>query len=90
MLLYVQMFSFIEVCLADVSPSLFQITVSKSSEGTVSSELTIAQVNWDDGGLYSCVAREVVGGGGRGVDVAAAAHPKMQKIFLDVFSGAKG
>ena len=68
----------------------FQITVSKSSEGTVSSELTIAEVNWDDGGLYSCVAREVVGGGaGGGVDVADPAHPKMQKIFLDVFSGAK-
>lgn len=58
--------------------------MSKSSEGTVSSELTIAEVNWDDGGLYSCVAREVVD---RGVDVAAP--PKMQKIFLDVFSGAK-
>ena len=71
--------------------SLFQITVSKSSEGTVSSELTIAEVNWDDGGLYSCVAREVVSGaGGGGVDVGAPAHPKMQKIFLDVFSGAKG
>ena len=66
----------------------FQITVSKSSEGTVSSELTIAEVKWDDGGLYSCVAREVVGGGGGGgVDVAAP--PKMQKIFLDVFSGAE-
>ena len=58
--------------------------MSKSSEGTVSSELTIAEVNWDDGGLYSCVAREVVD---RGVDVAAP--PKMQKIFLDVFSAAK-
>ena len=62
----------------------FQITVSKSSEGTVSSELTIAEVNWDDGGLYSCVAREV---DTRGADVAAP--PKMQKIFLDVFSGAE-
>ena len=58
--------------------------MSKSSEGTVSSELTIAEVNWNDGGLYSCVAREVVD---RGVD--AAAVPKMQRIFLDVFSGAE-
>jgi hypothetical protein len=46
--------------------------------------LTIAEVDWDDGGVYSCVARELNGDEGSST---ADNSPKMQKIYLDVFSG---
>ena len=35
------------------------IDVSKSADGTVSSQLTIKRVSWADGGTYSCLVREL-------------------------------
>ena len=42
-----------------VNIDVFQITVSKQSDGTVRSELTLARVGWKDEGTYTCIAREI-------------------------------
>jgi len=57
----------------------FSISVSKSSEGDVSSNLTIAEVLWEDEGVYSCVAVEK---GAEGQD----SQPSRQDILLDVLA----
>ena len=46
-----------------VNIDVFQITVSKQSDGTVRSELTLARVGWKDKGIYTCVAREITSEG---------------------------
>ena len=56
---------------------MFQISVSKSADGNVSSQLSIASVSWSDGGVYSCVAKEV--GGEEGAET-----PTKQNILLDI------
>ena len=43
-----------------VNIDVFQITVSKQSDGTVRSELTLARVGWKDEGTYTCIAREII------------------------------
>ena len=34
--------------------------MSKASDGTVKSELTLARVGWKDEGTYTCIAREII------------------------------
>eukprot|EP00095_Tigriopus_kingsejongensis_P005144 maker-scaffold100_size373717-snap-gene-2.51 protein:Tk05144 transcript:maker-scaffold100_size373717-snap-gene-2.51-mRNA-1 annotation:"receptor-type tyrosine-protein phosphatase alpha" len=63
----------------------YQILVSKSAEGNVTSELVIDEVDWDDAGLYSFVAREVVQVPGEPTGPA----PKRQNIVLNVFAPPK-
>lgn len=58
------------------SSSFPQISVSKSADGTVSSELTIDRVSWNDGGSYSCLAREVNGDN---------VEPTKQDIELEIY-----
>ncbi len=60
---------------------LLQVTVSKSSDGNVSSSLLIDAVDWDDAGTYSCVAAEKTS--------AAGSKPSKQDIVLDVFAAPK-
>eukprot|EP00094_Tigriopus_californicus_P001276 TCALIF_01236-PA protein Name:"Similar to Ptp69D Tyrosine-protein phosphatase 69D (Drosophila melanogaster)" AED:0.07 eAED:0.07 QI:0/0.91/0.84/0.92/1/1/13/255/1330 len=60
------------------------ISVSKNSEGNVSSELEIYRVDWGDAGVYSCVAREVLHIPGKALE-----EPSRQNILLDVFAPPK-
>ncbi len=55
-----------------------EVTVSKSSDGNVSSQLSISSVEWSDAGIYSCVAVEV------GDDGMPRGPPSKQNIQLDV------
>ena len=56
-----------------------QITVTKESDGTVRSELTLARVGWKDEGTYTCMAREVTNDG------AKADTPTKQEVLLEVY-----
>ena len=57
------------------------------SDGTVLSQLTINRVSWDDGGTYSCLAREirpgsqVAGGSSENEQV-----PSKQEVQLDIYA----
>ncbi len=51
------------------------ITVSRSASGSVSSELTLATVEWEDEGIYSCLAMEV----------GSTDEPTMQQIILEIY-----
>ena len=58
---------------------IFQITVSKESDGTVKSELTLARVGWKDEGTYTCMAREVTS------DASESDNPTKQEVLLEVY-----
>ena len=58
---------------------LFQITVSKASDGTVKSELTLARVGWKDEGTYTCMAREVTS------EASEDDKPTKQEVLLEVY-----
>ena len=58
---------------------IFQITVSKASDGTVKSELTLARVGWKDEGTYTCMAREVTS------EASEADKPTKQEVLLEVY-----
>ena len=58
---------------------VFQITVSKESDGTVRSELTLARVGWKDEGTYTCMAREVTS------EASEADTPTKQEVLLKVY-----
>ena len=51
------------------------ITVSKSASGAVTSELVLDQVDWNDEGTYSCLAKEV----------GSEDAPTQQDIMLDIY-----
>ncbi len=55
--------------------------MTKSADGDVSSQLSLASVSWEDEGVYTCVAVEA----GAEEDTA----PAKQNILLDVL-GKKG
>ena len=63
----------------EISIYSFQITVTKSSEGTVKSELTLSRVSWEDEGTYTCLAREITNDGGNGDT------PTKQEILLEIY-----
>ena len=58
---------------------VFQITVSKESDGTVRSELTLARVGWKDEGTYTCMAREVTS------EASEADTLTKQEVLLEVY-----
>ena len=58
---------------------IFQITVSKESDGTVRSELTLARVGWKDEGTYTCMAREVTS------KPSEDDKPTKQEVLLEVY-----
>ena len=58
---------------------MFQITVTKESDGTVRSELTLARVGWKDEGTYTCMAREV------NEKSETADEPTKQEVLLEVY-----
>ena len=58
---------------------IFQITVSKASDGTVKSELTLARVGWKDEGTYTCMAREVTS------EASESDKPTKQEVLLEVY-----
>ena len=62
-----------------VNIDVFQITVSKQSDGTVRSELTLARVGWKDEGTYTCMAREVTS------EASEADKPTKQEVLLEVY-----
>ena len=63
-----------------VNIDVFQITVSKQSDGTVRSELTLARVGWKDEGTYTCMAREVTNEASSEAD-----KPTKQEVLLEVY-----
>ena len=54
---------------------LYSITVSKTASGSVTSELTLDKVQWEDEGIYSCLAKQV----------ASKDEPTKQEIILEIF-----
>ena len=53
--------------------------MSKESDGTVRSELTLARVGWKDEGTYTCMAREVTS------EASEADKPTKQEVLLEVY-----
>lgn len=55
-----------------------QISVTKSADGSVSSELSLVVVEWKDGGTYTCLAREIS-------SAAEGAKPTKQEIIMEIY-----
>lgn len=55
-----------------------QVSVSKSADGSVSSELSLQVVEWKDEGTYTCLAREIS-------SAAEGAKPTKQEIMLEIY-----
>ena len=53
--------------------------MSKESDGTVRSELTLARVSWKDEGTYTCMAREVTN------NEEKPDTPTKQEVLLEVY-----
>ena len=52
--------------------------MSKSADGSVSSELSLQIVEWKDEGTYTCSAREIT-------SAAEGAKPTRQEIMLEIY-----
>ena len=57
--------------------------MSKESDGTVRSELTLARVSWKDEGTYTCMAREVTN------NEEKTDTPTKQEVLLEVYGKNK-
>jgi len=56
----------------------FQVSLEKTSDGNVSSELSLNVVGWEDEGTYTCSARETSPG-------AENTSPTKQQIKLEIY-----